>query len=148
VDFVVGFVLLAILMLVYRIRLSPAALSLPLFLLVAMGTAFGFGLWFAALNVRYRDVKHLIPVVIQTWMYVTPVVYGTQLIPERFRWLLGLNPMTGVVEGFRWALLGSPMSGTAGSSLVFWLSLAICSLVLISGLAFFRRTERTFADVI
>ncbi len=82
----------------------------PLFLLLAIATALGFGLWLAALNVRYRDVNYLVPFLVQIWMYVTPVVYGSTLIPERFRWLLALNPMAGVVEGFRWALLGERLA--------------------------------------
>jgi lipopolysaccharide transport system permease protein len=120
----------------------------PLFLLLAILTALGFGLWLAALNVRYRDVNYITPFLVQVWMYATPVIYGTDLIPERYRFLLWLNPMTGVVEGFRWSLLGArtleyPLFGP-----LFFVSVAITLLVLLGGLAFFRQTERTFADII
>jgi hypothetical protein len=92
---------------VYRIATDTAnVIWLPFFLLLAMATALGFGLWLAALNVRYRDVNYLVPFLVQIWMYLTPVIYSVTLIPEQYRWLLALNPMTGVVEGFRWALLG------------------------------------------
>lgn len=107
VDFVVAFGVLAVLMVVYGIVPGAALLYLPGFLLLALITALGFGLWLSALNVRYRDINYLVPFLVQIWMYVTPVIYGSSLVPERFRWLLGLNPMTGVVEGFRWALLGN-----------------------------------------
>jgi lipopolysaccharide transport system permease protein len=98
--------------------------------------------------VRYRDVNYLVPFLVQIWMYLTPVVYGVTLIPEQYRWLLALNPMTVVVEGFRWALLGSAAPVTQGASWVLALSLVIVVVVLVSGLFFFRGTERTFADVI
>ncbi|MBU1661560.1 MAG: ABC transporter permease [Chloroflexi bacterium] len=105
VDFAIAFVVLAGMMLYYGIAPTAAVVWLPAFFLLAMVTALGFGLWLSALNVRYRDVNYLIPFLVQIWMYVTPVIYGSTLIPERFRWLLAINPMTGVVEGFRWALL-------------------------------------------
>jgi lipopolysaccharide transport system permease protein len=148
VDFGVTFLVLVVLLVVYRITPTWGVLLLPVFLLLAMATALGFGLWLSALNVRYRDVNYLVPFLVQIWMYLTPVVYGVTLIPEPYRWLLALNPMTVVVEGFRWALLGSaaPASGTAPGVLA--LSLVIVAVVLISGLFYFRSTERTFADVI
>jgi lipopolysaccharide transport system permease protein len=102
----VAFGVLFVLMAIYAIAPTARILLLPGFLLLALLTALGFSLWLSALNVRYRDVQQLVPFLVQLWMYVTPVVYGSTLIPERFRWLLALNPMTGVVEGFRWALLG------------------------------------------
>ena len=147
IDFAVGFVVLIVLMLLYGIVPTMAVLLTPLFLLLAMMTAFGFGLWLSALNVRYRDIGYIIPFVIQIWMYVTPVVYSVSLIPERFQFLLGLNPMTSVVSGFRWALLG-PASSVQSSPIVYVLSLVTTAVVLISGLIYFRRTERTFADII
>ena len=143
VDLAVGMVLLLVVMLIYRITPTIAILALPLFLLLAMTTALGFGLWLSALNVQYRDVGYLVPFVIQIWLFVTPVAYSAAIIPQQYRWLLGLNPMTGVVEGFRWALLGTPPPGQ-----LFTLSLVISLLVLVSGLYFFRRTERTFADIV
>ncbi|MCX7854162.1 MAG: ABC transporter permease, partial [Caldilineales bacterium] len=111
VDFGVASTVFIVLMLWYRVTPTPAILLLPLFVLLAMATALGFGLWLSALNVRYRDVNYLVPFLVQVWMYLTPVVYAVTLIPERFRWLLALNPMTGVVEGFRWALLGAQPPG-------------------------------------
>ncbi len=147
-DFAVAFVMLGILMLFYRIAPTAAAILLPLFLLLAMLTALGFGLWLSALNVRYRDIKVMVPFIVQIWMYLTPVVYGSNLIPERFRWLLGLNPMTGVVEGFRWALLGRHLADAQAPGPIFAVSVLIALIVLFTGAIFFRRTERTFADII
>lgn len=148
VDLAVSFVVLVAMMVYYHIALTPAVLFLPLFLLLAIATALGFGLWLSALNARYRDIGYLVPFLVQMWMYVTPVVYGTSLIPERYRWILTLNPMTAVVEGFRWSLLGSEMSITEATPLVFLISLGMVILVLVTGLVFFRSTERTFADVV
>jgi lipopolysaccharide transport system permease protein len=148
VDFAISAVLLAILMVFYRVTPTLAVLLLPAFLLLAILTALGFGLWLSALNVRYRDVKHLMPFIVQIWMYLTPVVYSASLIPERYRWLLSLNPMTAVVAGFRWALLGGPLYTSAQSGALFLVSVMITFIVLFSGAVFFRRTERTFADII
>jgi lipopolysaccharide transport system permease protein len=144
-DFVVAFIVLLGLMLHYNIKLTTHAWALPLFILLTMAAALGVGLWASALNVRYRDVHHIIPFVIQLWFYATPIVYSSSLIPEGFRALYGLNPMTGVVEGFRWALLGSRAWGTR--TLVVVSALAV-GVVLIGGLAYFRRVEKTFADVV
>ncbi len=148
VDFAVAFSVLAALMLFYRVAPTPAVLLLPAFILLAMATSLGFGLWLSALNVRFRDVGYLVPFLVQIWMYLTPVIYPVTLIPERLRWLLALNPMTGVVEGFRWALLGAHLEDAAPPGGLFYASIAIALGVLVSGLIFFRRTERTFADVI
>ncbi len=147
IDFAVGFVILIVLMLMYGIVPTVAVGFLPLLLLLAILTALGFGLWLSALNVRYRDIGYLIPFLVQIWLYVTPVIYSVSLVPERFRFLLGLNPMTSVIIGFRWALLGQ--NPEAQSSVwIFVLSLTTMLVVLSSGLIFFRRTERTFADII
>lgn len=148
VDFGVAFLVLIGLMVFYRVMPTPAVVFLPGFLLLAMLTALGFGMWLSALNVRFRDVKQIVPFMVQIWMYVTPVIYGSTLIPERFRWLLALNPMTGVVEGFRWALLGSQLADAQPPSALFLASIVITLLVLVSGAFFFRATERTFADII
>lgn len=148
VDFGIAFLVLVGLMVYYGIAPTPAAVLLPAFLLLAMLTALGFGLWLSALNVHYRDVNYLIPFLVQVWMYLTPVIYGSTLIPERFRFLLGLNPMTGVVEGFRWALLGNQLADAQPPGALFAISIAITLLVLISGAIFFRTTERTFADIV
>ena len=147
-DFAIAFIVLIGLMFFYGITPTRAIFTLPAFLLLAMITALGFGLWLSALNVRYRDVNYLIPYLVQVWMYVTPVVYGSTLIPERFRFLLALNPMTGVVEGFRWALLGSQLADAAPPGTLFPISVGISLLVLVSGGIFFRNTERSFADII
>lgn len=148
IDFAVASVVLGVLMLYYRVPLTANVIWLPLFLLLAMATALGFGLWLAALNVRYRDVNYLLPFLVQIWMYVTPVVYSATLIPERYRWLLALNPMTGVVEGFRWALLSGTMTETVPPGPLFAASVLITVVVLVTGAMFFRSTERTFADII
>ncbi len=148
VDFAVGFAVLLILVAVYRVPLSANVLWLPAFLLLAVVTALGFGLWLAALNVKYRDVNYLIPFLLQLWMYATPVVFGATLIPERYRPLMALNPMTGVVEGFRWALLGSILEKPNPPGLLTAISVVISLVVLVTGVLFFRSTERTFADVI
>jgi len=147
VDFAVSSVVLGILMLFYRIAPTANIIWLPFFLLLAMATALGFGLWLAALNVRFRDVNYLTPFLVQIWMYLTPVIYSVTLIPEQYRWLLALNPMTGVVEGFRWALLGGVMQVEPPGAL-FAVSVVITLVVLVTGAIFFRSTERTFADII
>jgi lipopolysaccharide transport system permease protein len=147
-DFAIGFVILVLMLVVYRVPPSFNMLWLPGFLLLAILTALGFGLWLAALNVRYRDVNYLIPFLLQIGMYITPVVYGSTLIPERYRFLLALNPMTGVVEGFRWSLLGGLSPAFTAPGPLFGVSVCITGVVLVGGLLFFRATERTFADII
>lgn len=148
IDFGVASVVLGALMVYYGIAPTAAVFLLPLFLLLAMITALGFGLWFGALNVRYRDVTYVVPFVIQLWQFVTPVIYGSDVVPQSFQFLLALNPMTGVVQGFRWALLGNYLESTPPSGTLFAMSIGISLLVLISGAYFFRVTERTFADVV
>lgn len=143
IDFVIGLILLAIMLIIYGIQPGAEIVMLPVFLLLAMITALAFGLWFSAFNVRYRDVSFLVPFLIQIWFYLTPVAYSSTLIPEQYRWLLGLNPMTGVVEGFRWSLLGQAPPGP-----LFLLSVGISLIVLATGLIYFRRTERDFADIV
>ena len=147
VDFAIAFVVLVALMLFYGIAPTARVLLLPALMVLALITALGFGLWFSALNVKYRDVNYLLPFLIQIWMYLTPVVYGSGLIPERYRFLLSLNPMTGVVEGFRWALLGGDLESYLSGPLMA-LSVGIAVVVLVSGAYFFRTTERNFADVV
>ncbi|MCP4167799.1 MAG: ABC transporter permease [Chloroflexi bacterium] len=148
VDFAIAFLVLVGLMIYFRIIPTQAVIFLPGFLLLAMLTALGFGLWLSALNVRYRDVKHLVPFLVQIWMYLTPVIYGTTLIPEAYRKYLALNPMTGVTEGFRWALLGNYLQDVSPPGILFAISASITLIVLATGLYFFRSTERTFADII
>lgn len=144
VDFGVAFLVLIGLLFYFGLTPTAAVVLLPGFLLLALLTALAFGLWLSALNVQYRDINHLIPFLVQVWMYLTPVIYGSSLVPERYRFLLALNPMTGVVEGFRWALTGR---GNPPGVMMF-VSTAIALFVLVSGLMFFRRTERTFADIV
>jgi lipopolysaccharide transport system permease protein len=148
VDFAIAFLVLIGLMAYYGVVPTWASLLLPLFLMLSMLTALGFGTWLSALNVRYRDINYLIPFLIQVWMYLTPVIYGSTIIPEPFRPLLGLNPMTGVVEGFRWALLGNRLADARPPGVLFAVSIGVTLLVLVSGILFFQRTEDTFADII
>ena len=148
VDFGVAFLVLGGMMIYFKISPTPTMVLLPGFLFLAMLTALGFSLWLSALNIRYRDVNYLIPFLIQIWMYITPVIYGRTLIPERFRFILDLNPMTGVVTGFRWALLGSQLTDVKAPGWLFAVSVVIVLVVLVSGALFFRSTERTFADIV
>ncbi|MGD9781862.1 MAG: ABC transporter permease [Kiritimatiellia bacterium] len=126
------------------IAFGARMLLFPAFLLPAIAFAGGLSLWLSATAVRYRDVHHLVPYLLQIGMFVTPVVYAVNLLPARFQWLLQLNPMTGVVEGFRWSLLGKPMEGWGMMGGGFLIGL----LLLFSGMVYFRRVERTMADVI
>ena len=128
----------------FGITPSWGVLFLPLFLLLALMTALAVGLWLSPLNVRYRDVGHTIPFLIQFWMYASPVAYSVSLIPEKWRLLYSLNPMVGVIEGFRWALLGK-QSPTFS---VIALSAVMVAALLLGGIVFFKRMERTFADTI
>jgi len=117
---------------------------LPLFVALAFATALGVGLWLSALNVEFRDVRHVVPFLTQLWLFATPIAYPSSLLPEKWRALYALNPMVGVVEGFRWALLGT---STRPGPMIFVSALAAMAL-LVSGAFFFRRMERTFADVV
>lgn len=144
VDFGISFVMLIGLMFFYGITPTWTIIALPLFLLLAIMTAMAVGIWLAALNVRYRDVKYMTPFLVQVWLYTTPVAYSSSLFPEKWRLLLGLNPMAGVIDGFRWALLGQQ---TQISHLVY-VSTIMVLLLFVSGLVYFQRTEQTFADVI
>ncbi|UYN88692.1 MAG: ABC transporter permease [Anaerolineales bacterium] len=146
-DFAVAFLILAGMMIYYQF--APVnLLLLPLYVLVALLTALGVGLWLAALNVHYRDVKYIIPFLTQFWMLASPIAYEAKSIferlPEAWQWLYALNPMVGVVEGFRYALLGIPVY----SENMLWVSLASSLAMLVSGLMYFRSMERTFADVV
>ncbi|MBX3329360.1 MAG: ABC transporter permease [Nitrospira sp.] len=144
VDFALSMVLLFGLLFYAGIPLTWKILTLPVFVLLAMLTALGLSLFTSAMNAKYRDVGHAIPFVIQIWMYLSPIVYPVSLVPERWRWLYGLNPMAGVIEGFRWALLGR----TAPDPIVMAESLVVLVLVIIAGLVYFRQMERQFADII
>ena len=142
VDFAIGFVLLSIFCIVYGILPTLAALWLPALLLLALLTALGVGLWLSALNALYRDVRYVIPFLVQFWMFASPVAYPSSLVPERWRWLYGLNPMAGVIDGFRWAITGR---GHAPGPLLLASAFAV-ALVLAGGLVFFNRMETTVAD--
>lgn len=144
VDFFVSLAILFAFMAWYRVPLTLRVLAMPGFLALAFVTALGVGLWLATFNVRYRDIRYTVPFLSQLWLFATPVAYPASLVPERYRFLLGLNPMSGVVEGFRWALLGS---GTVSGG-VLAISSAVAAALLVSGLYYFRRMERGFADVI
>jgi lipopolysaccharide transport system permease protein len=144
VDFAIAFVILIGMIIYYRVPLTWNALWFVAFLLLALVTALGAGLWLAALNVTYRDVRYTVTFLTQLWMYATPVIYPASLLHGTWRLLLGLNPMTGVVEGFRWALLGN---GSPPNE-IFAVSVLVALILLVSGVLFFRRMERTFADVV
>ena len=144
IDFALSMVLLFGLLIYAGIPLTWKVVTLPVFILLAMLTALGISLFTSALNVKYRDVGHAIPFVIQIWMYLTPIVYPISLVPEQWRWLYGLNPMAGVIEGFRWALLGR----TAPDPLVMVESAVVLMVVVVTGMVYFKRSERRFADII
>ena len=148
VDFAIGFIVLIIMLFIYRIPITPRILMVGPFLLLAIVTALAFGLWLAALNVRYRDINYLIPFLLQLWMYLTPVIYSTAMIPEQYRFLLALNPMTVVVEGFRWSIIGPQSTDPNYSIPLFAVSILITLVTLATGLIYFRKTERTFSDII
>ena len=143
-DFAIAFVVLVILMAFYGIRLTPAALLLPVFVLLALTSAMAVGLWLSALNVKYRDIRYVIPFLTQFWMYATPIAYSSSLVPEQWRWLYSLNPMTGVVEGFRRAILGKSSLDVVS----LCISAGMVILLLVGGLYYFKRMESSFADVI
>jgi lipopolysaccharide transport system permease protein len=144
VDFGVSFVMFVVMMIYYGIRPHPAIVWFPVFLLLAMLTAFGVGLWVSALNAIYRDVKYVVPFLVQFWLFASPVAYPSSLVPEKWRWIYGMNPMAGVIEGFRWSLTGS---GEAPGRMLVFSSLAVLA-ILIGGLVYFQKMESTIADVV
>jgi len=144
VDFVLAFSVLLGMMLIYGIVPTINVLWLPLFLLLALATSLGAGLWLSAMNVQFRDVGYIIPFITQFWMFATPIAYPSSLLSEPWRTLYGINPMVGVVEGFRWALLGTD---AAPGPIIIASSLTALAL-LVSGAFYFRRMEKTFADVV
>lgn len=143
-DFTLAFAVLLLMMPFFGIALTWRVVSLPLFLLIALLAATGVGLWLSAMNAQFRDVRYTVPFITQFWMFATPIPYSITIIPEVWRPLYALNPMVGVVEGFRWALLGTD---TAPGMITVVSSLAAL-LLLITGAYYFRRMEKTFADVI
>jgi lipopolysaccharide transport system permease protein len=142
-DFAIAFMILLLMMSYYAFAPTWSILALPGFLLLALATALGLGLWLSALNVKYRDVRYTINFLVQFWLFATPVVYPSSLIPTPWRSLYGLNPMAGVVEGFRWALLGK----SEGLGAMLAVSIAAVIFILLSGLYYFRRMEAGFAEV-
>lgn len=144
IDFVLAFVMLVALMFFYGIHPTTAIVWLPLFFLLAYVTSLGVGLWLSALNVEFRDVKYMVPFLTQFWMFSTPVAYPSSLLSEPWRMVYGLNPMVGVVEGFRWALLGTHKAPGP----MVWVSAGAALLLLAGGTLYFRRMEKTFADIV
>jgi lipopolysaccharide transport system permease protein len=144
VDFVLAFAVLLVMMVYYGITPTANVVWLLPFLALALSTALGVGFWLSALNVQFRDIRHTIPFLTQFWLFATPIAYPSSLLPQPWRTVYGLNPMAGVVEGFRWALLGTD---TAPGPIVLVSALAAIFL-LVSGAFYFKRMERTFADII
>lgn len=143
VDFVIAFVVLLGMMVFYHVAPTPAIILLPIFLLLSVIIALAVGLWLSALNVKYRDVKYVVPFLTQFWLFATPVAYPSSLLSEPWRTIYGLNPMVGVVDGFRWALLGTTPPGP-----MILLSTVVALVLLVTGAYYFRLQERTFADVV
>lgn len=144
VDLMLAFALLIAMMFWHGVKLTPNVFYLPVFVLLAFTTSLGVGLWLSALNVKYRDIRYVVPFLVQFWMYATPIAYPSSLLKEPWRTVFGINPMVGVVEGFRWCLLGvhtrpGPM---------IWISAGVAVLLLFSGVLYFRRTEKVFADIV
>lgn len=144
VDFFLAFLILIGMMIAYNIYPTGAIIWLPLLLLLALVTSLGAGLWFTALNVQFRDVRYAIPFLVQAWMFASPIVYPSRLLAEPWRTIYGINPMAGVVEGFRWALLAT---NTRPGPMII-ISALVALLMLVSGAYYFRRLEKTFADVV
>jgi lipopolysaccharide transport system permease protein len=143
VDFGVAFAILLGMILVFGIHLSPAIVLLPLFLLLLLVTALGFGLWLGAINVYIRDIQILVPFLIQLWQYASPVIYSAQSIPPAWRMVYALNPMAGVLNGFRWCLLGTVPPGPE-----IWPSIIVAILVFLTGMMMFLRVQRTMVDIL
>ena len=144
IDFALAFVVLIGMLVWYGIVPTINVVFLPAFLLLALVTALGVGLWLSAMNVQFRDVRYLVPFITQFWLFATPVAYPSSLLSEPWQTLYGINPMVGVVEGFRWALLGT---GTSPGTMIL-LSSVVALALLVSGAFYFRRMEKTFADVV
>jgi lipopolysaccharide transport system permease protein len=145
VDFLISGIILVGLMAWYGFAPEWRIFTLPLFILIAFVAAMGVGLWTAALNVKYRDFRYIIPFVVQFGLYVSPVGFSSNIVPEKWRLIYSINPMVGVIDGFRWAILG-------GNTQLYWpgflLSISLVLVILVTGIVYFRRTEKTFADVI
>lgn len=145
IDFMISGIILLALMAWYNFVPNWRILTLPLFIVIAFAASMGAGLWLAALNVKYRDFRYIVPFIVQFGLYISPVGFSSSIVPEQWRWLYSLNPMVGVIDGFRWAILGGE-SHLYG--LGFTISLGLVALLFVSGVWYFRKVERTFADVI
>jgi homopolymeric O-antigen transport system permease protein len=143
-DLAIGFVFFLLLMAYYDLRPTVAILLLPLFLVLVILTALGVGLWLSALNAIYRDVRYVVPFLVQFWMLASPVAYPSSLVPEEWRWLYGLNPMAGAIEGFRWALTGHG----ASPSILLTASASTVLILVASGVLYFQKMEGIVADVV
>jgi len=143
VDFVVSISILVLMMAYYGFVPTWNVVFLPLFIILALATSLGVGLWLSALNVKYRDFQYTVPFLIQLWMYASPVVYPASMLPKAIQPLYGLNPMAGVIEGFRWALLGTEIPGS-----IIFVSVAVVIVLLVSGMFYFRRMEQYYADIV
>jgi len=145
VDFLISFAILLAMMLWYEFIPEVRIIMLPLFILIAFAASMAGGLWIAALNVKYRDFRYIIPFIVQFGLYISPVGFTSSVVPDKWRLLYSLNPMVGVIDGFRWAILGGEYQLYLPG---FILSLALVAFILVSGIVYFRKTEKTFADVI
>lgn len=145
IDFAISFVMLLGFIVVFGVGLTPAIVWVAPLTVLLLVTALGVGIWLSAVNVRYRDVRHAVPFLVQVWLFASPVAYPADFVPEGLRGIYYLNPMAGIIEGFRWALLNGGSSPPSGP---IALSVLVSGAVLASGLVYFRRVERTFADVI
>lgn len=143
VDFAIAFVILVVLMVYYGVSVTWNILMFPVVVLLTTLLALGMGMWLSALNVKYRDVRFVLPFLVQLWMFVSPVIYPSSFFPARFRWLLSLNPMTGIIEGYRSSLFGRPFNWTALAA-----SAAITLILLVYSSYSFRRMEKSFADIV
>jgi lipopolysaccharide transport system permease protein len=143
VDLIFSLLILAVLLPIYDVRPTSAILTLPLWILAAVASVLGVGLLLGTLNVRYRDVNHVITLLLQLWIFVSPVAYPSSLVPPDWRVAYFLNPMAGIVEGFRWALVGAPWAGSE-----VYVSLVTTIVLLVAGVVYFESAERRFADVI
>ena len=145
VDFIISFLILLCLMFYYEYHLSWRILTLPLFLLIAVLSTLAAALWIAALNVKYRDFRNIIPFIVQFGLYISPIGFSSTIIPEQWRLIYSLNPLAGIIDGFRWTILG-------GTSQIYWpgfiLSICMTSIILVTAIYYFRKTENLFADYI
>lgn len=144
-DFIITLGLLALFMLFYQLAPSARLLTLPFWIFMAFLVATSAGIWIASLNVRYRDFGNIVPLVLQVGLYLSPVGYSTQIVPEKWRFLYSLNPVAGIIEGFRWALLGTPYYATPAAVILSWV---LCLGLLVTGIRYFRHIENSFADTI